>query len=128
MFNTLGLVWKSVNGERKLVLMRKKRLNGKLKIIREIYMGNIDGLADMIENLMKDIHVMSLDFGSTAFVRMVDRNVGLKHIVNKVMGHKGKGTFPGNYMLLFIMNRLSDPGSKSAIEKWMVNDYASILY
>ena len=128
MFNMPGLVWKSVNGERRLVLRWKKRIDGKLKIIREIYIGDIDRLADMIENPMKDMHVMSLDFGTTAFVRMVDGKIGLKHIVDNVMGHRGKGMSPGDYMLLFIMNRLSDPGSKSAIEKWMVNDYASTLY
>ena len=59
---------------------------------------------------------------------MVDRNLGLKQIVDKVMGHNGKGMSLSDYMLLFIMNRLSEPGSKSAIEKWMVNDYASTLY
>ena len=71
-FNMPGLVWKSVNGERRLVLRWKKRINGKLKIIREIYISDTDRLADMIENPMKDMHVMSLDFDTTAFVRMVD--------------------------------------------------------
>ena len=123
-----GLVWKSVNGERRLVLRWKKRINGKLKITKEIYIGDIDRLAHMIENPMKDMHVMSLDFGTTAFVRMVDRKIGLKDIVDSVMGHKGKGMSPGDYMLLFIMNRLSDPGSKNAIERWMVNDYASTMF
>jgi hypothetical protein len=50
-----------------------------------IYIGHIDRLADMIENPLKVMHVMSLDFGSITFVRMADRNVGLKHIVDKVM-------------------------------------------
>lgn len=43
-----GLVWKSVIGEKGLVLSWKKRINGKLKITREIYMGDIDRLAGMI--------------------------------------------------------------------------------
>ena len=94
-----GLVWKSVNGERRLVMRWKKRINGKLKITKEIYIGDIDRLADMIENPMKDMHVMSLDFGTTAFVRMVDGKIGLKHIVDNVMGHRGKGMSPGDYML-----------------------------
>lgn len=69
-------------------------------------MGDIDRIASMIENPMQDMHLMSLDFGSTAFVRMVDRNVGSKHIVAKVMGHKDMSL--SDYMLLFIMNKLSD--------------------
>jgi transposase len=123
-----GLVWKNINGEKRLVLRWKKRINGKLKTTREIYIGDMDRLADMIGNPMKDAHVISLDFGTTAFVRIIDQKIGLKDIVDKVIGHRGKGMSPGDYMLLFIMNRLSDPGSKSGIERWMVNDYASTIY
>ena len=119
MFNMPGLVWKSVNGERRFVMRWKKRINGKLKITKEIYIGDIDRLADMIENPMKDMHVMSLDFGTSAFVRMVDRKIGLKHIVDSVMGHSGKGMSSGDYMLPFLTNRLSDQGSKSAIERFV---------
>ena len=123
-----GLVWKNINGEKRLVLKWKKRIDGKLKITKEIYIGDMDRLADTIGNPMKDAHAISLDFGTTAFVRMVDKRIGLKDIVDKVVGHRGKGMSPGDYMLLFIMNRLSDPGSKSGIERWMVNDYASTIY
>ena len=123
-----GLVWKNINGDKRLVLRWKKRINGKLKTTREIYIGDMDRLADMITNPMKDAHVITLDFGTTAFVRMVEQRIGLKDIVDKVMVHKGDGMSPGDYVLLFIMNRLSDPVSKNAIERWMVNDYASTIY
>jgi transposase len=123
-----GLVWKNINGDKRLVLRWKKRINGKLKTTREIYIGDMDRLADMITNPMKDAHVIALDFGTTAFVRMVEQRIGLKDIVDKVMVHKGDGMSPGDYVLLFIMNRLSDPVSKNAIERWMVNDYASTIY
>ena len=123
-----GLVWKTVNGERRLVLRWKKRINGKLKIIKEIYIGDMDRLAEIIEDPMSDANVVSLDFGTTAFVRVIDERIGLKDAVNSVMGHKGKGMSPGDYILLFIMNRLSDPSSKEGIERWMQRDYASIIY
>ena len=34
-----GLVWKSINGRKYLVLRWKKRVKGKLTITREIYVG-----------------------------------------------------------------------------------------
>ena len=128
MYYMPGLVWKSINGEKRLVMRWKKRINGKLKITKEIYIGDMDNLADMIENPMKDSHVVSLSFGTTAFVRMIDKRIGLRDTVNSITGHRGNGMSPGDYMLLFIMNRLSDPKSKNGIEKWMVNDYASTIY
>jgi len=33
------LVWKTISGKRHLVLRWKKRINGKLKIIGEVYIG-----------------------------------------------------------------------------------------
>jgi hypothetical protein len=36
------LVWKNINGEKRLVLRWKKRIDGKLKITREIYIGDMD--------------------------------------------------------------------------------------
>jgi len=119
MYYMPGLVWKSVNGEKRLVMRWKKRINGKLKITKEMYIGDMDNLADMIEHPLKDSHVISLDFGTTAFVRMIDAKIGMRDIVNSVITHKGNGMSPGDYMLLFIMNRLSDPCSKNGLERWM---------
>jgi hypothetical protein len=123
-----GLVWKTVYGKRTLVLRWMKRINGKLKITNEIYVGDIDRIADIIQNPMKDIHVISLDFGTTTFVRMVDQRIGLKDIVESLMNHKGKDVSPGDYMPLFITNHLSDSGSKNSVEKWMINDYTSTMF
>ena len=81
------------------------------EITNEIYIGDIDRLAYMINNPMNATLVTSLDFGTTAFVRMVDQKIGLKHIVDSVMGRKGKGMSPGDYMLISIINCSFDPGS-----------------
>jgi transposase len=106
----------------------KKRINGKLKITKEIYIGDMDNLADMIEHPMKDSHVISLDFGTTAFVRLIYAKIGMRDIVNSIITHKGNGMSSGDYMLLFIMNRLSDPCSKNGIERWIVKEYSSTIF
>jgi len=62
-YNMPGLVWKTINGKRYLVLRWKKRINGKLKIIREVYIGDIDKLADIIQNLYRELDVTTLDYG-----------------------------------------------------------------
>jgi len=56
-----GLLWKRINGKRYLVLRWKKRINGKLKIIREVYIGDIDKLADIIQNSYRKLDVTNLD-------------------------------------------------------------------
>jgi transposase len=99
-----------------------------LKINKEIYIGDMDNLADMIEHPMKDSHVISLDFGTTAFVRLIYAKIGMRDIVNSIITHKGNRMSSGDYMLLFIMNRLSDPCSKNGIERWIVKEYSSTIF
>ena len=123
-----GLVWKSIGGKKRLVMRWKKRINGKLKIVKEIYIGDMEGLASIIENPMEGTDVTALDFGTTAFTILIERDLGLKNIVNSIINHHDMGMSPGDYFLLFIMNRLSDPRSKEGIERWMSMDYASTLY
>ena len=58
----------------------------------------------------------------------MEKTVCIKGIVDGFVGHRGNGMPPGDYVLLFAMNRLSDPRSKNGIGEWMKSDYASIIY
>jgi len=58
----------------------------------------------------------------------MEKKTGFSGIVNTVMTNKGDGMSPGDCMLLFVMNRLSDPCSKNSIERWMNRDYASVIF
>ncbi|MEM0195830.1 MAG: hypothetical protein QXJ24_05905 [Thermoplasmatales archaeon] len=91
-------------------------------------MGTADELAKTIGNDLNEIEVTAYSSGSTLCVLRMEESIGIRSIVNNVMSHNGKGMSPGDYVLLFIMNRLSDPESKSGIERWMQRDYASTVY
>ncbi len=72
-----GLLWKRINGKRYLVLRWKKRINGKLKIIREVCIGDIDKLADIIQNPYRELDVTTLDIKG----KNSDRN---RHIIGDI--------------------------------------------
>jgi len=113
---------------RYLVLRWKKRINGVPTIVKEISVGTADNLAAMLESGISDIVLKSYSAGSTLSTLFMDKKIGFRDIVNSIMAHKGDGMSPGDYMLLFIMNRLSDPCSKNSIERWMNRDYASVIF
>ena len=113
---------------RYLVLRWKKRINGVPTIVKEISVGTAENLAKMLEDNMENIMLKSYSAGSALASIYIDKALGLRDIVNNAMGHKGNGMSPGDYLLLFIMNRLSDPCSKNSIGKWMKRDYASIIF
>ncbi len=113
---------------RYLVLRWKKRINGIPTIVKEISVGTAENLAKMLEDNMDNIILKSYSAGSSLASLYMDRALGFRVLVNNAMGHRGNGMSPGDYILLFIMNRLSDPCSKNSIGKWMKRDYASIIF
>ena len=113
---------------RYLVLRWKKRINGMSTIIKEVSVGTAANLASLLENGFNDIVLKSYNAGSTLSVMYIDRKIGFMDSVNTIMGHGGNGMSPGDYMLLFVMNRLSDPYSKNSISKWLDRDYASVIF
>ncbi len=122
------LVWKTIGGKKRLVMRWNKRIDGKPKITREVYIGDMENLARMIQNPMENVDAYSLDFGMTAGILMTEKEIGLKTVIDNEMGHHASGLSPGDYALIFIMNRLSDPRSKSGIHEWMAKDFSSTLF
>ena len=121
------LVWKTIGGKKRLVMRWNKRINGKARITKEIYIGDMENLARIVTGHV-DVDAYSLSFGTTASILLMERDMGIRSLIDETVGHNGTGMSPGDYFLLFIMNRLSDPESKSGIERWMSRDYASTLY
>ena len=95
---------------------------------KEIYIGNEERLNRILENPGADFEITSLGYGATASVIAMDRMVGVKGIVDEIIGHRGSSMSPRDYVLLFGMNRLSDPRSKNGIAEWMATDFASTIY
>jgi transposase len=82
----------------------------------------------MLENGLDNIVLKSYSAGLTLSVMYIDKKMGFRDIVNGVMAHKGNGMSPGDYMLLFIMNCLSEHYSKNRMVKWLEKDYASVIF
>ena len=120
--------YKRSGKNRYLVIRWKKRINGIPTIVKEISVGTADDLAKTIEGNLAEIKIAAYNGGSTLCILRIDHMIGLKTIVNGIVDHHERGMSPGDYFLLFIMNRLSDPASKDGIERWMTRDYASTLY
>ncbi|MEM4067053.1 MAG: transposase, partial [Candidatus Micrarchaeaceae archaeon] len=122
------LVWKTINGRRYLVMRWNGRIGGKVRILKEVYIGDMERLASMIEDPLRKVDAYSLSYGITSAVLWADKRLGISDTIDSVIGHKGSDLSPGKYALIFIMNRLSDPGSKSYIERWIGEDYASTIF
>jgi len=104
------------------------RVRGKVRILKEAYIGYMDRLASMIEHPLEKVDAYSLSYGISSAVLWADKRLHISETIDSVIGHRGADLSPGKYALIFIMKRLSDPGSKSYIERWIRNDYASTIF
>ena len=106
---------------RYLVIRWKKRINGIPTIVKKVSVGTADDLAKTIDGNLAEIKIAVYNGGTTLCILRIDHMIGLKAIVNGIVDHHDRGMLPGDYFLLFIMNRLSDTTSKDSIEKWIAS-------
>ncbi|MCL4451649.1 MAG: hypothetical protein M1327_03370 [Candidatus Thermoplasmatota archaeon] len=104
-----------------------KRINGKVRITREIYIADMENLLGTDTSHL-DLDAYSLTFGTTASILLMESAIGINQMIDELVDHNDTGMSPGDYFLLFVVNRRSDLQSKSGIERWMLGDYASTLY
>ena len=95
-YYTFKRSWKN----RCLVLRWKKRINGVPTIIKEMSVGPAANLASMLENGLNGIVLKSYSASSTLSVMYIDRKIGFRDAVNTIMGHRGNGMSPGDYIIL----------------------------
>ncbi|MEM0135278.1 MAG: hypothetical protein QXU18_08660 [Thermoplasmatales archaeon] len=72
----------------------EKRENGKLKIMKEIYIGDVETPASIIENPMEESELKALDFGTIALTIMVEKDLDLKEIVSNTISIRDTGLYP----------------------------------
>ena len=51
------LVWKTIGGKKRLVMRWNKRIDGKPKIIKEVYIGDMENLARMMQSPMENVNI-----------------------------------------------------------------------
>ncbi|MGC8565753.1 MAG: IS1634 family transposase, partial [Thermoplasmata archaeon] len=66
------LTWKNIGGKKRLVMRWNKRINGKSRVVKEIYIGSMDNLEKLIEQPLEDVEAYSLSYGVSAAVTYID--------------------------------------------------------
>ena len=98
-----------------------QRVNGKPRIVKQIYLGTIKRILEKFSLLGKpDIpeEVDHKDFGNIAALLSIAQKIGLVQIIDKHSKKRNQGISVGSYMLLGIINRAISPKSKSGISSW----------
>lgn len=101
------------------------RVQGKPKVVNQIYLGSVERIMEMALGQQKtDLNKIQVqEFGSLFLANFVDQHVDVARIVDSVIppSPKEKGPTLGEYFLYAAFNRMIEPRSKLGLPAWYKN-------
>jgi len=119
-----SLTHKMIHGHKYYYARICKRVNGKPKIVRTIYLGTVE---KMIQNaqakplIPKAKEVFIAELGATAALLDIARRLQFEEIIDQHAPKRNQGPSVGQYMLIAAINRTTHPKSKAALADWFEN-------
>ncbi|AKB24235.1 Mobile element protein [Methanosarcina sp. MTP4] len=112
---------KLINGKSYWYIVKTGRVNGKVKTIFQVYLGNAEKILEM-KNLCESlpyIKLRSFEYGKVAALLHVNEEFGFVDIVNSHTEKKSiDGLSVGEYLLLDIIGKSHGVLSENGIEEW----------
>jgi transposase len=116
---------KTKKGRPYLYVREIARVNGKPKVISQVYLGSPERLVAMVKNdkPLKEYTLQAQEFGSIWLALQLDKDVELVKIIDKHIPPQKKETGPsvGEYFLYCVCNRMIKAVSKNRLANWYRN-------
>jgi len=116
-----SLTQKIVNGHKYYYARVCKRVNGKPKIVRTIYLGTVEKMirnARPLDQIPKAKEACVLELGATGALFDIADRLQFVEIIDRHAGKRKQGPSVGQYMLIAAINRAAKPTSKAAVAEW----------
>lgn len=97
------------------------RVDGKPKVINQVYLGSPEKLLKMAQGSGPDCKKIQVqEFGSLWLANLIEQEIGLAQIIDEVIPRAQKETGPsvGEYFLYAVFNRMVDARSKNELPAW----------
>lgn len=119
---------KHIKGHKYLYLIQNKRVNGKVKQIKQISVGPPQKVYDML-NKKKELKVTSFSFGKPASLLNAANEVGLTDSLNNRIKRKNmEGLTPAQYLLTIIIGRTEHVLSRNKLDNYFKNSILSFYW
>jgi transposase len=115
-----SLVKKIIKGNRYYYAVESKRVNGKPRIVKQIYLGTVETILNKINSSEKPIEVEAKEFGTVATLWQQAQELGLIEIIDDIIPQKSHREISvGTFLTVGAINRAICPKSKDGIGRWM---------
>ncbi|MEA2078381.1 MAG: IS1634 family transposase [Pseudomonadota bacterium] len=122
---------KIIKGNTYYQLVRKTRIDGKVKRVWSKYLGTPETIEKVYDGYEEQtsLQLTSFEYGRTAALIKISDELGFTDIVNKHTTKKDvEGLTVGEYLLLIILGRASGPISKSKTAEWFQDSFLDIIW
>jgi transposase len=122
---------KIIKGNTYYQLVRKTRIDGKVKRVWSKYLGTPETIEKVYDGYEEQtsLQLTSFEYGRTAALIKISDELGFIDIVNKHTTKKNfEGLTVGEYLLLIILGRASGPISKSKTAEWFQDSFLDIIW
>jgi transposase len=99
------------------------RVDGKPKVVSQVYLGSLDRMLEMARRSGGDdgiTKIRSEEFGALWLANLIDQDIDLAGLIDSVIprGKKETGPSVGEYFLYAVFNRMIDAASKRSLPDW----------
>lgn len=120
-----SLTKKTIRGRTYYYARECKRVNGKPKIVWQKYLGRLEDIITAVTEQREGCLVpqpqkegIVTDLGAVAALYDLASRLDVVSIIDKHVGKRGSGPSVGTYLLVAVINRCVDPGSKAKVGEW----------
>jgi transposase len=112
---------KTKKGRPYLYVREIARVNGKPKVVSQVYIGSPERVAKLATGAIDtEMKLKVEEFGALWLADQIDRDINLTRIVDEVVppSAREKGPSVGEYFLYCVWNRMCDSTSKNKLARW----------
>ena len=112
---------KKKKGRPYLYVREIARVDGKPKVVSQIYLGSPERVAGLASGTEKDnLKIKVEEFGALWLAQQMDQDIKLANIIDEIIPKAARETGPtvGEYFLYCVWNRMIEAVSKNGLSQW----------
>ena len=115
-----SLTKKMVNGRPYYYLRETARVEGRVKVVRQVYLGRAEDLEQRLAGTAEPKSVVSRGFGAVAAALKLCRELQVAEAIDRALGRRARRTSlsVGEMVMLAAINRACKPRSKRQLGDW----------
>jgi len=119
---------KKIKGHKYLYLIQNKRINGKMKQVKQICVGTPQKVYDILTK-NRELRVASYSFGKPAALLKAAEEVGLTDSLNRRINRKNlEGLTPAQYLLMILIGRAEHTLSRNRLDNYFKKSILSFYW